>query len=469
MTDKKYNILKAASWYTIGNILINGVSFFVLPIFTRLMSTHEYGVYSVYTSYLSIITTVVLLGLSSTITIAKFAKEVDFESYMSTVVAIPIMIVMVGAVVLNLFISVLGNILSMDAVLWNCLLVSAAATAVCGIISARLVIEGRYMIYMSYSAIHVVANVGISLLLCYTVYRDRNVHLARVFGSTISIIISCIYLFIVSKTRFAFRKINISYALKWGIPLLFHTLATVVLTQSDRILIKYMDSYSAAGIYAVATTMVSIPLILQQSFCQAWTPWLYRKLEAKDYKQIRWLNNRYIIFYGVIIAGFMLLVPDIIHLFIAEEYWGSIYSLVPLAISVFAELLYSIPTSVEYYNKNTNFIMTGTLITVVINILLDVLFICMFGYHGAAYATVLSKVILFLIHYWFSKKLDKNSMFSKMVTVICLGVLATLDVVIVITVEIFYIRYIVLATMLIPAGVYILKCKDALLAQFKEK
>ena len=63
----KYNILKAVSWYTIGNVLIKGVAFFVLPVFTRLMNTHEYGIYSVYMSYLTIFEVIILLGLSATI------------------------------------------------------------------------------------------------------------------------------------------------------------------------------------------------------------------------------------------------------------------------------------------------------------------------------------------------------------------------------------------------------------------
>ncbi len=469
MSEKKYNILKAASWYTIGNILINGVSFFVLPIFTRLMSTYEYGVYSIYTSYLSIVSTIVLLGLSSTIIIAKFAKEVDFEAYMSTVVIIPIVFTLIVAVAVNLYIPFFGNIFSMDALLWNCLLVSAASTAVCGIVGARLVIDGRYMLYLSYSAVHMFTNVGISVLLCYTIYRDHDIHLARVFGSTASIIISAIYLLIISKTKLSIKRKNVHYALVWGIPLLFHTVATVVLTQSDRILIKYIDSYSSAGIYAVATTIVSIPLILQQSFGQAWTPWFYGKLEAKDYKQIRWLNDRYVIIYGIVIAGFMLLAPDVIHLLTDKEYWDCIYSLVPLAISVFAELLYSIPASIEYYNKRTNFIMIATLITVALNILLDIWFIWVFGYHGAAYATVLSKVILFFIHYLLSKRLDRNKMFSKTVIVICLGALGILDAVIVMTMELFYIRYIILAVILLPAGWYIIKQKDLIIAKLKEE
>jgi len=469
MVKKKYNILKAASWYTIGNILINGVGFFVLPIFTRLMSTHEYGIYSVYSSYLNILSAVIMFGLSSTIAIAKYAKEVEFETYFSSILLIPLALTGVCVVIINGYIWMLGDVLSMDARLWNCLLISAMCAAACGIIGARLVLEGRYTLYMAYSGIHTIGNVALSLLLCYTVYRTENIHLARVYGSTTAAVISAVFLVLATKTRIRINKNCVKYSLVWGIPLLFHTLATVVLMQSDRILIRYMDTYSSAGIYAVATTIVAIPMVLQQSFNQAWTPWFYGKLEAKDYKQIRWLNDRYIVLYGVIIAGFMILGPDVIRLFTEKSYWSCIFSLLPLAISVFAELIYSIPVSVESYNKKTTYIMTATLITVVINIVLDVFFIKTFGYHGAAYATALSKLILFLIHVHFSRKLDKNAMFSGKVVVLCILVLAMLNIVIITTMDLVFIRYIILATVMILAGWYTIKNREAMLSKLREK
>ena len=468
MAQKKYNILKAATWYTIGNILIKGVSFLVLPVFTRLMSTHEYGVYSVYVSYLMIFETVILLGLSSTVALARYASEVEFNTYISTIIAIPPLLSLVCMVIIYLALQMFGSILSMDAALWSCLFISSGAAAIHNILGARLVIDGRYVLYLASSAIKTIGDLAISLLLVYTVYSNHDAHLARVYGSTASVVIGAVFILVVTKTRFSLDKVSIKYALSWGVPLLFHTVATVVLTQSDRILIRYMDSYSSAGIYAVATTIVVIPMVLQQSFSQAWTPWFYEKLEAKEYEKIRWLNNRYIVLYGVLIACFMIVAPDVVRLFSEQNYWPCIYSLVPLAISVFAELLYSIPTNVEYYNKKTTYIMTATLISVVLNIVLDVIFIKEFGYHGAAYATVLSKILLFLTHLYFSRRLDKNAMFSAKVVLISLAVLTVLTVIIINSVNLFVLRYAILILIVLPAGWYTIKNRDVLLRRFKE-
>ena len=163
VNSSKYNIFKAATWYTIGNILIKGVSFFVLPIFTRLMSTHEYGIYSVYVSYLMIFETTILLGLSSTIIIAKYTKDIDLNSYVSTIIALPALLSLGGMIIINVALLLSGTILSMNAALWNCLFISSGAGAITNIVGARLVIDGRYRLFMASSVIKTIGDVAISV------------------------------------------------------------------------------------------------------------------------------------------------------------------------------------------------------------------------------------------------------------------------------------------------------------------
>lgn len=412
--NTNYNIIKAASWYTIGNIVAKSISFFVLPVFTSLMNTTEYGIYSVYLSYLAIFEVVVLLGLSSTIRIARYDKEIDFSRYMSTVICIPVVETAFIALFLNLYLKFfnMGSLLSMNHTLWNYLLITSASSAISGIIGAKLVIDAKYREYMCYSAINAVLNACVSLLLCYTVYKNHDIHMARVVGQCVASLGSTAFLMIVTKTRPAIDGIYVKKSLIWGIPLLFHTLATVVLTQSDRIVIRYMDSYAAAGIYSIAVTLITIPLTLQTSLESAWAPWFYRKMDEKDYKSIRKVNDLYIIIFGIIIAEFMLVSPEIIHIFTNRDYWDSIYCLIPLSISVFGEMLYCLPVNVEYYNKKTKYIMWGTVSVTLINILLDIGFVYIWGFVGAAYATAVSKLLLFLFHFILSKKIDKNPVFN---------------------------------------------------------
>jgi O-antigen/teichoic acid export membrane protein len=67
LIKKKYNAIpapvKASIWFTICNVLQKGISMITVPVFTRLLTTDQYGVYSVYQSWYSIITVFATLNL----------------------------------------------------------------------------------------------------------------------------------------------------------------------------------------------------------------------------------------------------------------------------------------------------------------------------------------------------------------------------------------------------------------------
>ena len=107
---KKYNILKAALWYSIGKILISGVSFFMLPIFTSIMSTTDYGIYTLYLSCSSLIEVIFLLGISPTVRAARFSPAIDFEMYMTTAAVIPIFLASVTGAGINIYIACTGSL-----------------------------------------------------------------------------------------------------------------------------------------------------------------------------------------------------------------------------------------------------------------------------------------------------------------------------------------------------------------------
>lgn len=69
---------RAALWFTICSFLQKGISFITVPIFTRLMSTEEYGTYTVYLSWLQILTILTSLYLFNGVydnAMAKYEKQ----------------------------------------------------------------------------------------------------------------------------------------------------------------------------------------------------------------------------------------------------------------------------------------------------------------------------------------------------------------------------------------------------------
>ena len=54
MTHDNKKALKAGFWYTFSNFLIKGIAFLTMPIFTRIMSKYDIGVFMLEEEYLEI-------------------------------------------------------------------------------------------------------------------------------------------------------------------------------------------------------------------------------------------------------------------------------------------------------------------------------------------------------------------------------------------------------------------------------
>ena len=74
-------VVKSAVWYTASNLLVKAVGFITIPIFTRLLTKAEYGIYNNYLAGLAVMTVVVSLTLEATIISAKREYADDLDSY----------------------------------------------------------------------------------------------------------------------------------------------------------------------------------------------------------------------------------------------------------------------------------------------------------------------------------------------------------------------------------------------------
>lgn len=402
-----YNLTKALSWYTIGSILIKSINFFTLRIFTTLMSTSDYGVFGVYQSYLSISEMVILVGAAHTIKMVRYDKSIDYDKYVSSVIYIPVVCTLLSLMFIQFYFIFSKTLSGLTKGVWNCLFIAAGTTAIANIISGKLILEGKYKVYILYSLINTGVNIGVSLILCYFVFFDRNGYWARIIGSAASSIVSCIFLLCFLE----FRKPCIQYikmGMLMGLPMLAHAVATQILVQSDKIVIGRVDSYSAVGIYTVANSIVLIPNTILSSVEHSWSPWFYQSLSEKKYDELCKKNGRIISWFALGVAAFILIAPEIVRIMADKEYWNAVYILMPLTMACFAELIYLMPLNLELFYKRNKAIWLYTSMVVIFNIAFDIVCVMALGYLAAAYVTFVARMLLFVLHYIRAKAIDPN-------------------------------------------------------------
>ena len=116
-------VIKSGIWYTISNFFLRGIAFLTTPIFTRLLSQKEFGTFSNYSSWLSILIIVVSLNLEATLISARFEFEKRLDSYIKSILTLSTLSVFVWCILINLFMKPISSLVGLIAVYINSMLV----------------------------------------------------------------------------------------------------------------------------------------------------------------------------------------------------------------------------------------------------------------------------------------------------------------------------------------------------------
>ncbi|WP_058485670.1 oligosaccharide flippase family protein [Defluviitalea phaphyphila] len=442
----KFNnkIIKAGLWYTVGNFLLKGVVFITIPIFTRLLTTSDYGMVNTYIAYEKILSIIIGVGLVGTVKNAKYEFKEEFESYLLSVVELSFMIFMFFLLIGNTFFESIQKYFEFNQFIYNLLILSSYSSFLISFISQRYIIEFKYKKFLSISFLNTIFSVIISLIIIMILQSDK--YMGRIIGNSLPMIIIgiCILISLTNKKiKKRNRKKHIKFGLVMGLPLVIHYLSQNVLAQFDRIMIqKYIDP-SQVGIYSFVYNIGTILIVILYSIQNIWDPWIYSKMDKKDYKTIYNNSKYYIVLFSILTIGLVTISPEIIMIMGPEEYWSGIDMILPIVLSVYFNFLYVLPVGIEYFLKKTNYIAIGTVAAAILNIILNIYFIPLYGAISAAYTTLISYICLFIFHWIILKKLFKVKLYS-----LIFIILSTLIVCVVSTIMIFLKNLLIIRYML---------------------
>ena len=88
---KRSENLNATLFYMIGNLFDKAIALITVPIFTRIMSAADYGIFNTYASWVSIFAIFIGLSLGQTLRSAIYEKEIEIESYISSIFGLSIL------------------------------------------------------------------------------------------------------------------------------------------------------------------------------------------------------------------------------------------------------------------------------------------------------------------------------------------------------------------------------------------
>ncbi|MBQ4057556.1 MAG: oligosaccharide flippase family protein [Lachnospiraceae bacterium] len=415
---------KSGVWYTACNFLVKSIGFISTPIFTRLLTQHEFGLYNNYLSWMSLFTVFITINFEASLISAKHDFEKDFSKYVFSLVALTGLIGSVWMVIFNglhAFITVYTNV---DQMCLNSMVLYIVFSAIINIYQAKERYEYEYKKTVTVSLIISIVSTLLSVLLVLCM-NDKLY--GRVLGNVIpNVLLGVICLYLLRE------EINCNYikywkyALKVCLPYIPHVLAGSVLGSIDRIMIqKYWGSTSTA-LYSLAYNCGLMVSILALSINNAFSPWLSDKLNSNEFEEIRRVSKVYVSIFMYCAIGIMLISPEVLYILGGENYIESKYVISPVAMGCVCQLIYTLYVNVEQVKKKTIGMAGATVIAAVVNYVLNYLFIPSIGYLAAAYTTLIGYFCLLLVHMLIVKKIKFGHLYDNifMFGVLIIGCIA---------------------------------------------
>lgn len=448
---KKFNdaspAVKASMVLLASNLVLKGLSLISGPIFTRIMSTEQYGLVSNYNSWRDIFYVFVTLNLASGVfNNGMLEFKTDRDRFQFSLVAITAFLTGVFFVFFQLFQKKLTSLMELPSSLIYIMVLYYLTTPAFQFWSGRQRYEYRYKALALITILSALTSmiVGIIAVLNTPDGNSATVKISVTEGINIAIGLFFI-LYTGYRARFRINLDYCKYALAFNIPLLPHYLSMYVLSSSDRIMITKMVGLSATAIYSVSYTVASVINILWQSIDASLSPWIYEKLNSNDKERVRAVTGKTISIFAAACLFCTLFAPEIMTILAPEEYSAGIYVIPPVTAGVFFTAMYSVYMRVELFYKQSGFATVATSIAALVNIFLNYIFIRLFGAVAAGYTTMISYALLAVLHYFNIKRKHYDTAFDNKKFLIMSILVVAATCLISFTYSLSVVRYIVIA------------------------
>lgn len=402
--------VKASLWFLICGFLQKGISLLTTPIFTRVMTDGEYGRFSVYNSWLSILQIIVSLNLAAGVYTRGLVKnEEDQDRFSSSMLGLSTTCVLIWSALYALFHETVNRWLDLNTVLMTAMLVEIWAHAAYQFWSNRERVNYRYKKLVLLTLCYVILRPVLGAIFVMQADETQQVE-ARVLVTVLVnvVLFSGLYISLARQGKQFFNIKYWLYALKFNLPLVPHYLSQIVLNQSDRLMINHFCGPAETAYYSVAYTMAMVLQILNTSISGTMNPWIYRSIKNNETKRIGKVSYYVLGLIALLNLAVILAAPELLRILAPERYQAALWVIPPVTVSVYLMFLYNLFATFEYYFERTHYVAVASMVGAVLNVVLNAVLIPRFGFVAAGYTTLVCYILYAAAHYCFMQKVCRE-------------------------------------------------------------
>lgn len=408
MFEQLIRLLKNTFFYSTEDILEKAVGFFLIPVYTAYLIPEEYGIIVMMSTFVSVLSTFYISGLQGAAVRYYFYYEEPEKrsSYYGALFTYLLIIPLFLSLPLLYFGEAIFSRAFQGIPFYPFGFMAVITAYFAGLLQLRLSLWvagekplqtvifnfSKFLLYL--------------FLALFFVVGLRLGAYGKLLGGTITSGIFWLAgaIFLLKEVKPCISLDYIKKSLSFGLPLIPHTLALMVLSASDRYMLEYFMGLDHVGIYSLGYSLGSIIFFISLSFDKSWYPFFFSRVEKKEGKKIFSKIATYF-FSFTMFATFILSIfaREIVSIMADPSYFEA-YRVMPLvALGLMFNSFYLIPVKAVLYHNKTRLIPFITGAAALVNILLNLVMIPYMGIMGAAWATIVGYCFLFILVLIFSQ------------------------------------------------------------------
>lgn len=363
------------------------------------MLPSEYGIFNVYNSWLDVITIFITLNLSAGVYNTGMVKfKQDRLRFTSALQGLSTLLTLACFGVYLLFCQQINRITGLTTFMMTMMFIELLFIPAINFWTITQRFKFRYIVLVVVSVLMALLN---SIFGIIAVHISEQRVEARIFAITLVQVVFGAFFYILNSKRGKtfFHRYYWQYALSFSIPLIPHYLSGKVLSVFDRIMISKLGEVNQVAYYSMAYNIALIVNIIVGALNNAFSPWYFEKLQARNYKRINEVSRSLMLVVAWLVIMILLVAPEIVKVLAPPEYQDALSVLPPVAVSTLLTFTYGLFVKVEFYFESSKSITVASGVGAILNIILNIALIPIFGYLIAAYTTLISYAVMAIMHY----------------------------------------------------------------------
>ncbi len=388
--------------YTFSGFLTRGISFLLLPLYTRILSPAEYGAFDLLLAFGTLVNVTVALEIAQAL--ARFYNDQTEQSlrraYAGTALLLTLLMYVFFSIGAITYAKILTPVIMGKNVYHAAFIVgifSLWGTGVFNVLQNILRADLQSKTYALNAILVAIGTALLSVLFAYVFHGGLpGVLLAMALGSGMGILNAVWRLRDALDWRL--NKEILKKMLRFSLPLVPSSIAVIVAYYIDRVMIRHFLTLEDVGVYGIAFRVSNIVSFLIAGFQVALVPLIYKHHHEESTPQHLEKIFRFFMGFGFILfVGLSLFAPEILWVMTTPDYYRAAPIIMFLTPAILLSNMYIFAPGTGIKNATIT-IMWINIAGAVLNILLNVLLIPRFGIIGACMATLINYACVFLLY-----------------------------------------------------------------------